>query len=123
MRVIECVHLTSLPTMDIEAESNLRNVILRVATSLRFRVRAVWRRCDSTWRRRIRSMSFSCLCRELRFLLGHAGFHRKAQFHARIFRDVPSAIEIGGEFIREIAMQHVSVLQDLWIAYQEQQGN
>ena len=68
-------------------------------------------------------MSFSCLRRELRFLLGHAGFRRIAQFHARIFRDVPSAIEIAGEFIREIAMQHVSVLEDLWIAYEDQQGN
>ena len=53
----------------------------------------------------------------------HTGFRRIAQFHARVFRDIPSAIEIGGEFIREIAMQHVSVLQDLWIAYQEQKGN
>ena len=75
------------------------------------------------WRRRISSMSFSCLRRKLRFLLGHAGFRRIAQFHARIFRDVPSAIEIAGEFIREIAMQHVSVLEDLWIAYEDQQGN
>ena len=48
MRVIECVHHRSLPTMNIEAESNLRNIILRVATSLRFCVTAVWRRMPKT---------------------------------------------------------------------------
>ena len=68
-------------------------------------------------------MSFTCLRPELRFLLGHAGFRRIAQFHARIFRDVLAAIEIAGEFIQEIAMQHVSVLEDIWIAYKEKQGN
>ena len=93
MRIMARVDMLLLPQMQAEEHSDLREVIERIASILRFHRHSVWRKCDATWRRRLRTMNFVFfLRRELRFLLSQSGFRRISQFYARIFRNIRSAL-------------------------------
>ena len=106
MRIMAGVNIPFLSRAQVEEHSDLREVIGRIASSLRFHRRSVWRRCDTSWQRRVRTMNFVNLRRELRFLLSQSGFRRIARFYARIFRNIRSAVLIAGEFITEIGMDN-----------------
>ena len=100
----------------------MRDVIVRIASSLRFLRHPVWRRCDITWRRRLRTMNYVHLRRELRFLLSQSGFRRIAQFYGRIFRNIRSPLLIAGEYIMQTGMENTSILHVMMIGFQEQIG-
>ena len=122
MRIMARVNMPFLPRAQAEEHSDLRNVIARIASSLRFHRHPVWRRCDITWRRKLHTMNYVHLRRELRFLLSQSGFRRIARFYAGLFRNIRSAVLIAGEFITEIGMANNSILQDMINGFQEQRG-
>ena len=111
-----------LPEMQIDEHSDLREIIFRIASTLRFYSQPVWRRYSDSWRRRLRTAHYSFLRRELRFLLAHSGLRRIVVYYERFFRNNRSGLLIAGEFVREIRMENANVLDDMMSAFSEQIG-
>lgn len=121
MRIMARVN-AFLPSGHVDEDSDLREVISRIASSIRFNSQPVWRRCNTRWWQRLRTMKYNVLRRELRFLLSHSGFRRIAIFYDKFFHNARSALMIAGEFVTEIGMQNAKVFARMMTEFREQCG-
>lgn len=103
-------------------DGELREVVLQLANSLRYDFYVVWRRCDASWRERVRMMCFIRLRRELIFILSHCGFRRLVRLHNQLFRHSRVAMSIVGEYITSIRMENISILSTVMDDYRRMCG-
>lgn len=116
MRILEnSVHAVA---MEKTAESReLRKAIFDVASSLKFVKICVWRRCDSTWYRRVATMSHSRLRREFNFLLSQCGFRKIARLFKKFYKYNAVVTKFIGQFIEQLKVQDLAIFSEIMANY------
>lgn len=105
-----------------EEEQGLREVVLLLANTLKFDFQAVWRRCNSTWKQRIRSLPIHTLEREFSFLISFCGLRKIARLYVQIFRYAPISVILAGEYVRMRGLESTYPVRNLMRAYETLMG-
>lgn len=110
-----------LPVSEQE-ERELREIVLLLASVLKFDFQAVWRRCDAGWKRRVRSYPIHILEREYRFLISCCGLRRIARLYAQIFKYSSISTILAGDYVRRRGLEDAQHVRELMQSYNALMG-
>lgn len=118
MRVIERQYIPQVLTMSSEI-IEVRDALVRIANALKFRHRAVYRKCTREWFGRVERLCKERLHRELRCILSYCGYRTIADFYRRYFRHSRAVIKIVGQYLIGRGAREVVCLAPLIEEYGE----